>query len=72
MGKVPTRLNEVVYTLSPHAQNVMPGLWSNMAYKVNKKFSEKWLDVLTLTVPIIGLKMYCDDFKEKEKLDHRF
>ena len=27
MGKVPVRLKEVVYTLSPFQQSVMNGLW---------------------------------------------
>lgn len=33
MGKVPVRLKEVVYTLSPFEQNVMSGLWKDLPHK---------------------------------------
>ena len=33
MGKVPVRLKEVVYTLSPFEQSVMSGLWKDMPHK---------------------------------------
>ena len=33
MGKVPVRLKEVVYTLSPFQQSVMSGLWKDMPHK---------------------------------------
>lgn len=35
MGKVPIRLKEVVYTLSPFEQNVMGGLWKDLPHKAN-------------------------------------
>lgn len=35
MGKVPIRLKEVVYTLSPFEQNVMSGLWKDMPHKTS-------------------------------------
>ena len=34
MGKVPIRLKEVVYTLSPFEQSVMNGLWKDLPHKV--------------------------------------
>ena len=33
MGKVPTRLREVVYTLSPYQQTIMNGLWKDVPHK---------------------------------------
>lgn len=33
MGKVPIRLKEVVYTLSPFQQSVMNGLWKDLPHK---------------------------------------
>jgi len=40
MGKVPVRLREVVYTLSPFQQTVMGGLWKDAPAKIARKFSE--------------------------------
>ena len=33
MGKVPVRLREVMYTLSPFEQSVMSGLWKDLPHK---------------------------------------
>jgi len=33
MGKVPIRLKEVVYTLSPFEQSIMGGLWKDLPHK---------------------------------------
>lgn len=33
MGKVPIRLREVVYALSPYQQSVMTGLWKDLPHK---------------------------------------
>lgn len=40
MGKVPIRLREVVYTLSPFEQTVMNGVWKDVPEKLHRKFSE--------------------------------
>ena len=40
MGKVPVRMREVVYTLSPFQQTVMGGLWKDAPAKLARKFSE--------------------------------
>lgn len=40
MGKVPIRLREVVYTLSPFEQTVMNGIWKDVPEKLHRKFSE--------------------------------
>jgi hypothetical protein len=39
MGKVPIRLKEVVYTLSPFEQNVMGGLWKDLPHKASHYLS---------------------------------
>lgn len=33
MGKVPVRLKEVVYTLSPNQQTILNGLWKDLPQK---------------------------------------
>lgn len=40
MGKVPIRLKEVVYTLSPFEQNVMSGLWKDVSSKIMHQVKE--------------------------------
>jgi hypothetical protein len=41
MGKqLPSRLREVVYTLSPFETTVMSGLWKDLPQKLHKKVSE--------------------------------
>lgn len=40
MGKVPIRLKEVAYTLSPFEQNVMSGLWKDVTNKVMHQLKE--------------------------------
>ena len=43
MGKVPIRLREVVYTLSPFEQTVMNGVFKDVPEKLHRKFSEAGL-----------------------------
>lgn len=40
MGKVPIRLREVVYTLSPFEQTVMNGVVKDLPAKIHRKFAE--------------------------------
>lgn len=40
MGKVPIRLREVVYTLSPFEQTVMNGVFKDVPEKLHRKFAE--------------------------------
>lgn len=44
----------MVYTLSANHQNVMPGLWKDLPYKITKKVKENWLDNLFFLVPLVG------------------
>lgn len=54
MGKVPVRLKEVVYTLSPYHQHVLSGLIKDLPYKLGHKFHENWVSALTLVIPVMG------------------
>ncbi|XP_024371295.1 cytochrome b-c1 complex subunit 8-2, mitochondrial [Physcomitrium patens] len=72
MGKVPVRLKEVAYTISPYHQHVMTGLWKDIPYKLSKKFHENWVSAFTLVVPIVGTYMYAENYRENEKLHHRY
>jgi Cytochrome b-c1 complex subunit 8 len=40
MGKVPVKLREVVYTLSPFQMTIMDGLWKDVPQKIHRKISE--------------------------------
>jgi hypothetical protein len=73
MGKVPVRLREVVYTLSPFQQTVMGGLFKDIPGRVSRKVSENWVDVsLFCVLPTWAIMAYAADYKEKEKQAHRF
>ena len=54
MGKVPIRLREVTYTLSPFEQKILPGLWKGLGYEVRKKLSNNLLDWMVAAVPVVG------------------
>eukprot|EP00887_Chlorella_sp_A99_P004825 scaffold4.g4825.t1 len=72
MGKVPIRLREVVYTLSPFEQSVMSGLWKDLPHKAAHYAQISRDAILFCVLPIWGVAAYCKDFKEKEKQHHRF
>lgn len=40
MGKLPVRLKEVVYTVSPFEVSVLSGLWKDLPQKLHRKWSE--------------------------------
>ncbi|KAL6186949.1 hypothetical protein ACLB2K_036364 [Fragaria x ananassa] len=72
MGKTPVKMRAVVYALSPFQQKVMPGLWKDLPAKLHHKVSENWLSATLLLAPLIAVRMYVDDYQEKEKLAHRY
>ncbi|KAJ4810859.1 Cytochrome b-c1 complex subunit 8 [Rhynchospora pubera] len=72
MGKQPVRLKAVVYSLSPFQQKVMPGLWKDITTKIHHKVTENWLNATLLLTPIIGTYSYAQNYKEQEKLEHRY
>ncbi|KAI5066199.1 hypothetical protein GOP47_0018823 [Adiantum capillus-veneris] len=72
MGKEMVRLKEVVYTLSPNHVYVMRGLWKDIPGKLKEKIENSWQNALFLITPAVGIYWYCEDFKEKEKLKHRY
>jgi len=73
MGKAFVRLGrEVTYTLSPHQLNVMSGLIRDVPYKIQKGIKNNWFDQLFWTVPLFGTMAYAANYKEQEKLHHRY
>ncbi|CAI5949674.1 unnamed protein product [Closterium sp. NIES-65] len=58
MGRVPVRLKEVTYALSPFEQKIMPGLWKDMGKEWVKKIKNNWLDAATCVGPIAGTYWY--------------
>lgn len=73
MGKVPVKLREVVYTLSPFQMTIMDGLWKDLPQKVHRKISENWVDVgIFGFLPVYVTMWYAADYKEKEKQHHRY
>ncbi|KAG0498446.1 hypothetical protein HPP92_002737 [Vanilla planifolia] len=72
MGKAPVRMKAVVYSLSPFQQKVMPGLWKDLPGKLSHKVSENWLSAVLLLGPLLGTYGYVQNYKEKEKLAHRY
>lgn len=70
---VPVRVKEVVYTLSPFQQSVLPGLWKDLPHKIGHKLTGSVKDMaLWCFLPLYGVTAYCSDYKEKEKQHHRF
>ncbi|KAJ8774201.1 hypothetical protein K2173_009632 [Erythroxylum novogranatense] len=60
MGKQPVRMKVVVYALSSFQQ------------KIHHKVSENWISTTLLLTPIMGTYTYVQNYKEKEKLAHRY
>ncbi|XP_039019784.1 cytochrome b-c1 complex subunit 8-like [Hibiscus syriacus] len=72
MGKQPVKMRAVVYALSPFQQKIMSGLWKDLPGKISHKVSENWISATLLLAPLVGTYMYVQNFKEKEKLEHRY
>ncbi|XP_043706756.1 cytochrome b-c1 complex subunit 8-1, mitochondrial-like [Telopea speciosissima] len=72
MGKTPVRMKVVMYSLSPFQQKVMPGLWKDFTGKIQQKVSENWISACLLVTPVVGTYMYAMNYKENEKLEHRY
>ncbi|XP_062110346.1 cytochrome b-c1 complex subunit 8-2, mitochondrial-like [Humulus lupulus] len=72
MGKQPVRMKVVVYALSPFQQKVMMGLWKDLPTKIHHKISENWLSAFLLISPLLATYTYAQNYKEKEKLAHRY
>lgn len=59
MGKVPIRLREVVYTLSPFEQTVMNGVFKDVPAKLHRKFAEvRLFDFAAFLLSLAELKMF--------------
>ncbi|GMP48839.1 hypothetical protein CsSME_00016054 [Camellia sinensis var. sinensis] len=72
MGKTPARMKAVVYALSPFQQKVMPGLWKDLPSKIHHKVSENWISATLLLTPLVATYTYVQQFKEREKMEHRY
>ncbi|GMI73199.1 hypothetical protein like AT5G05370 [Hibiscus trionum] len=72
MGKQPVKMRAVVYALSPFQQKIMSGLWKDLPSKITHKVSENWISATLLLAPLVGTYSYVQNFKEKEKLEHRY
>ncbi|XP_022131282.1 cytochrome b-c1 complex subunit 8-like [Momordica charantia] len=72
MGKQPVRMKAVVYALSPFQQKIMTGLWNDLTGKIHHKISENWISAVLLVTPVVGTYTYAQQYKEKEKLAHRY
>ncbi|KAK9825174.1 hypothetical protein WJX81_002523 [Elliptochloris bilobata] len=73
MGKLPVRLKEVVYTVSPFEVSVLSGLWKDLPQKLHRKWSENWVDIGFFAIlPVYATMWYANDYKEKEKMHHRY
>ena len=60
--KLPIRLHEVVYTLSPFEQSVMSGVWKDFSYKFTKQIREVGDDIcakVPLFVEHEHTSLYC-------------
>ena len=61
MGKVPTRLRAVTYTLSPMRTGVMHGLFKDWAAGMAKRVQENAFDVgVFFALPVVGT-VWCVD-----------
>ena len=76
MGKIPSgiRLKEVVYTLSPFEQNIMGHYFAEIRHSIAYTMKKHIVfDMLPFCILPLGATVwYCNDFKEKEKMEHRY
>ncbi|XP_057442107.1 cytochrome b-c1 complex subunit 8-2, mitochondrial-like [Lotus japonicus] len=72
MGKNIVPVKSVVYALSPFQQKIMSGLWKDLPSKIHHKVSENWISTILLVGPVVGTYAYAQNYKENEKLSHRY
>lgn len=73
MGKVPVRLKEVVYTVSPFEVTILSGLIKDFPQKVHKNLSEKGWDIsLFCIAPVAATVWYAENYRKKETMKSRF
>lgn len=66
------RLSEVVYTVSPMKVGVMGGLFKDFGNVMTKKLMG-WTDMALFGIaPTVGIYQYAVNFKENEKMSHRY
>eukprot|EP00873_Tetraselmis_striata_P008770 jgi/Tetstr1/429034/TSEL_018999.t1 len=71
--KLPFRVKSVVYTLSPYEQSIIGNWFKTAPGKLQKKVSENWFAVGVFgALPLFGTVWWAENFKEQEKLHHRY
>eukprot|EP00192_Tetraselmis_astigmatica_P023305 CAMPEP_0117664582 /NCGR_PEP_ID=MMETSP0804-20121206/9305_1 /TAXON_ID=1074897 /ORGANISM="Tetraselmis astigmatica, Strain CCMP880" /LENGTH=74 /DNA_ID=CAMNT_0005471841 /DNA_START=86 /DNA_END=310 /DNA_ORIENTATION=+ len=71
--KLPFRLKQVVYTLSPYEQGIVGNWFKTAPYKLQQKVSENWFAVGVFGfAPLAATVWWAEAWKEKEKLHHRY
>lgn len=73
MGAGPkvVRVKSVVYSLSPLQQDTLPGMFRDMLGKPWLKTYGHWNSLLVIGI-VGGTYWYANNYKEKEKLTHRY
>ena len=66
------RLSEVVYTVSPMKVGVMGGLFKDFGSVMTKKLMGMTDMAIFGLAPTVGIYQYAVNFKENEKLSHRY
>ena len=67
-----SRLSEVVYTVSPMKVGVMGGLFKDFGNVMTKKLMG-WTDMALFGIaPTVGIYQYAVNYKENEKMSHRY
>lgn len=67
-----SRLSEVVYTVSPMKVGVMGGLFKDFGNVMTKKLIG-WTDMALFGIaPTVGIYQYAVNYKENEKMSHRY
>jgi len=66
------RLSEVIYTISPMKTGVMGGLFKDFGSVMTKKLMGMTDMAIFGLAPTVGIYQYAVNFKENEKLSHRY
>ncbi|ABO98909.1 predicted protein [Ostreococcus lucimarinus CCE9901] len=73
MAKVPARLRSVTYSLSPMRTGVMHGLFKDWASGMATRVKENAVDAgVFCALPLGATVWYALNYKENEKLEHRY
>ncbi len=69
----PVRIKEVTYALSPYNQSIIGRLPKNLPSSLAHLLKGPGKDALLFGIlPLYAVMWYCEDYREKEKLHHRY